>query len=120
MIIPFLIAAALSSPGADDLVCSAPRPSKGAVFKVNSLPAAVRNALGPMADAGEAFQYDDIIRRDSHDHTLPSQQLIYAEQQPDGWIVYSIHGGYAPGCDKRQIKVDGKVREVTKPSHTMP
>ncbi len=51
---------------------------------------------------------------------LPAQQLIYAEPSHDGWTVYSIHGGYAPGCDERRFDRNGSVTDRAKQIKSAP
>ena len=105
-----ILATAIPSSGADDLVCKISHPGslKDAVFQVAALPPQVRKSIGRMADAGKPFQYTDVIEPGN----LPNQQLIYAVRRKAGWLVYSIHGGCAPSCDARFVHLDGRVENL--------
>lgn len=68
------------------------------VKKVQAIPQSVLSVLlgkspwGGMADAGQPFQRDDVVRSN-----LPFRRLVFAAVSPGYCLVYNEYGGYGEG-----------------------
>lgn len=68
------------------------------VKRVQAIPKSVLSVLlgkspwGGMADAGQPFQRDDVVRSN-----LPFRRLIFAAVSPGYCLVYNEYGGYGEG-----------------------
>jgi hypothetical protein len=73
------------------------------VTSVTQLPAALRNALPPIAAIGAPFNSTDSVL----DPSLPFRRLIRAGHQGDDWFLWYEHGGLAYYWQVVVARVDG-------------
>jgi hypothetical protein len=82
--------------------CTLGRPVQE-VTSVTQLPAALRNALPPIAEIGGPFNSTDSVL----DPSLPFRRLIRSGHQRDDWFLWYEHGGLAYYWHVVVARVDG-------------
>ncbi len=61
-----------------------------------------KGPLDGMADAGQPFQFSDVLRGN-----LPFRRLVFAAVSPGYCLIYNEHGGYSPYMEMSLYRLSG-------------